>query len=193
MSELFVPDGAEREDLGAFTARVVRLDQGAFVRLRAGHGRVVLWAQTPFDVLATRSARGTMSPPDLTVSGSHLLAGLAVARSDRIDPGTPADARWRSALPPDDGWRWVADVAADELDGLAERPLDESAFTAGDPTGPEAVRVPQRCVLSLSGLGLLDDTGPVRVSATPSWLRLDTRHGAVVRRRQALLPLVGLG
>ena len=30
----------------------------------------------------------------------------------------------------------------------------------------------------------------VRVSATDSWLRLDSRYGAVVRRRHALLPLL---
>ena len=35
-------------------------------------------------------------------------------------------------------------------------------------------------------------TAPVRVSATEDagWVRLDTRDGAVVRRRRALLPLV---
>jgi hypothetical protein len=192
VSGLFVPDRAERDDLGSFTARVVRLDQGAFVRLRAEHDRVVAWAQTPFDVLATRSARGTMSPSDITVLGSHLLAGLAVARAERIDPGTPADAHWRSALPPDDGWRYIADVSADDLDGPVGRELDETAFTARDAAGRDAVRVPHRCVLSLAGLGLLDDTDRVRVFATPTWLRLDARCGAAVRRRQAVLPLVGL-
>jgi hypothetical protein len=30
----------------------------------------------------------------------------------------------------------------------------------------------------------------VRVSATDSWLRLDARYGAVLRRRHALLPLL---
>nr|MBA2322800.1 hypothetical protein [Pseudonocardiales bacterium] len=48
---LHVPDSAERDDLGAFTARVVRLDAAALIRLRAGEGRVVAWAATPFDVL----------------------------------------------------------------------------------------------------------------------------------------------
>jgi hypothetical protein len=34
------------------------------------------------------------------------------------------------------------------------------------------------------------DAGAVRVSATGSWLRLDARYGAVVRRRVTTLPLL---
>jgi hypothetical protein len=37
---------------------------------------------------------------------------------------------------------------------------------------------------------LTSDTDPVRVTATDSWLRLDARYGAVIRRRHALLPLL---
>ena len=57
------------------------------------------------------------------------------------------------------------------------------------------VKVPLRCLFALSGMGFLgasserpDET--VRVSATASWLRLDARYGAVVRRRLTALPLL---
>jgi hypothetical protein len=57
-----------------------------------------------------------------------------------------------------------------------------------------AVKVPLRCLFALSGMGFLGDTGPdagiVRVSATGTWLRLDARYGAVVRRRITALPLL---
>jgi hypothetical protein len=206
MSELLLTDAAERADLADFIARVVRLDQAALVRLRGADGRVQAWAETPFEVLATRTARGAVSPRDITVHGIHLLAALAVARAERVDPGTPADSRWRSALPPDNGWRSVAEVPGAELEELAERGLrlaraggadsvlDRPGLTLGDPVAETGrVPVPMRCLFALSGLGLLDDPEPVLVTATPSWVRLDARAGAVLRRRQPLLSLVSVG
>jgi hypothetical protein len=47
-----------------------------------------------------------------------------------------------------------------------------------------------RCLFALSGMGFLGDTAMVRVSATGSWMRLDARYGAVVRRRLTALPLL---
>ena len=61
---------------------------------------------------------------------------------------------------------------------------------------PGQVKVPLRCLFALSGMGFLGpagtdpDGGVVRVSATGSWLRLDARYGAVVRRRVTALPLL---
>src|SRR5690606_33794190 len=56
------------------------------------------------------------------------------------------------------------------------------------------VKIPLRCLFVLSGMGFLLPQPPageiVRVSATDSWLRLDSRFGPVVRRRHALLPLL---
>jgi len=70
--------------------------------------------------------------------------------------------------------------------------------TRGGPAdGPRptttSVKVPLRCLFALSGMGFLDagaDDEAVRVSATSSWLRLDARYGAVVRRRLTALPLL---
>ncbi|NMI01460.1 hypothetical protein [Pseudonocardia acidicola] len=217
MTGLRLADPTERDDLGAFTARVVRLDQVALVRLRAAGGRVTAWAPTPFDVLATRSVHGSLEPDDVTVSASGLLTALAVERSESIDPG-PSGGLWQAQLPPDEGWSFVDDVPAAELEGLTERGLALAREHAG-PLGPPAslldqtvltvhaetaaargpVKVPMRCLFALSGMGFLGgaDTGAggegepvVRVSASGSWLRLDARYGAVVRRRITSLPLL---
>lgn len=212
MNALTIPDAAERHDLGAFIARVVRLDQVATVRLVAAGGTVTAWASTPFDVLATRSVHGTLEPADLTVPASGLLTALTVERAGTVDPGS--GGLWQGELPPAEGWTPVDDVPAAELDGLAERGLALARESAG-PMGPPAslldqtvltvtvtaergpaVKVPLRCLFALSGMGFLGDTEPggeggaVRVSATGTWLRLDARYGAVVRRRLTALPLL---
>ncbi|HEY2191389.1 MAG TPA: hypothetical protein VGH76_03670 [Actinomycetospora sp.] len=175
---------------------------------------VEAFAATPFDALVTRSAPGGLVPGDVTVVGSDLLAALAVAGGPSVEPGTPVDDRWRGPLPPlrpDRRWEVVGDVPAAELGGLAERGV--AAARAGDPSGrPSAalldqvvltvtgdasgteVRVPMRCVFALSGMGFVGtgcgDDEAVRVSTDGGWLRLDTRGGAVVRRRRAQLPLL---
>jgi len=113
-------------------------------------------------------------------------------------------------LPPDEGWAAVDTVPAVELERLTERGLDLAREHAG-PLGPPVslldqavltvsgevagppVRIPMRCLFALSGMGFLGAGEPgetVRVSATPSWLRLDARYGAVVRRRITALPLL---
>lgn len=206
--QLHIPDTAERADLGAFTARVVRLDAASVVRLRGRGGRVDAWAQTPFDVLVTRSVRGEVDPADLTVAGRELLTALAVVRDERIDPGSGADAGWRSALPPEAGWRTVEEVPVEVLEQLAERGL-ALAREHGGPHGTPPpglldqtvlsaagagmrVGVALRLLLALSGMGFLGDGSHdrVRVSATDAWVRLDARFGAAVRRRFAALPLL---
>lgn len=80
MTELRIPDPADRESLGAFIARAVRLDGQAVVRLRMRSAGVVeAWAATPFDVLVTRAVEGEVEPTDVSVAGSELLAALTVA------------------------------------------------------------------------------------------------------------------
>jgi hypothetical protein len=213
MTRLTVPDQDERGDLGAFVARVVRLDQAALVRLQARDGMVTAWAATPFDVLATRTVHGVLEPADVTVPATSLLTALTVERADTVDPGT--GGLWQGELPPVAGWQPVDDVPAAELERLAERGLAVARENAG-PMGPPAslldqtvltvsagavssgvgpaVKVPLRCLFALSGMGFIGDTGPeagvVRVSATGTWLRLDARYGAVVRRRITALPLL---
>ncbi|SDG70534.1 hypothetical protein [Pseudonocardia oroxyli] len=205
-------DPSARADLGAFTARLVRLDATAAVRLRAARGRVTAWAETPFETLATRSVDAVLDAAELTVLGSALLTALEIERSAEVDLGA-GGAPWLGELPPDDGWVRIEDVPAGELEALTDRGLT-LAREHGGPLGPPAslldqtvlkvsgnvpgtVTVPMRALFALSGMGFLggadtgaDGTGVVRVSATGSWLRLDARFGAVVRRRVMSLPLL---
>jgi hypothetical protein len=207
-----MPDPVERDDLGAFVARAVRLDQQSTIRLRAreGTGRVDVWAATPFDALCTRSVAGEIDPSDLTVMGNELLATLTVAGGPVMDPGPSRDLLWRSELPPPEGWRLVDDLPAKLVGEVAERGIDVAKDNVGPKGTPPAslldqevftvsgagldVKVPLRCLFVLSGMGFLvgspGEDEIVRVSATDSWLRLDSRFGAVVRRRHALLPLL---
>ena len=208
MSALHITDPDDRGDLGTFVGRVVRLDQTAAVRLLgSASGRVTAWASTPFDVLATRSVPGTLEPADVTTFAAALLSALSVDRADTVDPGS--GGLWQGLLPPADGWAVVDTVPAAELEGLTERGLALARENAG-PLGPPAslldqtvltvtgaagspVRIPMRCLFALSGMGFVGagDAGEtVRVSATSSWLRLDARYGAVVRRRITTLPLL---
>ena len=209
MSVLQVPDPDDRGDLGAFVGRVVRLDQAAVVRLRVpAPGRVTAWAGTPFDVLATRSVPGRLEPDDVTTPATSLLAALSVDRADTVDPGT--GGLWQGLLPPDEGWAVVDTVPAAELEALADRGLalarqhagplgppasllDQTVLTVSGDAAASPVRIPLRCLFALSGMGFVGagDAGEtVRVSATPSWVRLDARYGAVLRRRITALPLL---
>jgi hypothetical protein len=208
MAQLRIPDPVERDDLSAFVARAVRMDGEAIVRLRSGDGRVHAWVVTPFDTLVTRSVRASVRPADLTVGGLDLLAALAVVGAAVVDPGRAQDSLWRSALPPEQGWREVDQVPAEVLADLA----DQGAAVARDNPGPHGspsaalldqkvitvsgagfdVGVPLRCLFALSGMGFVGGHAAaetIRVSATDSWLRLDARFGAVLRRRHVLLPL----
>ncbi|GGM63679.1 hypothetical protein GCM10012275_37830 [Longimycelium tulufanense] len=211
--ELVIPERAERDVLGAFVARAVRLDAQAVVRLRdrgGDAGRVDAWFATPFDALATRSVAGRIQPADVTVPGNELLAALAVVGGERLDPGPPQDLMWRSALPPGKGWQHVDDLPGRVVAELAERGVAVARENTGPQGTPPAslldqpvlvvsgggfeVKIPLRCLFAMSGMGFLGaEVGEdeiVRVGATDSWLRLDARFGAVARRRHALLPLL---
>lgn len=213
VTELLIADPGERENLSAFVARVVRLDGQTAVRLReragAPDGVLEAWASTPFDVLATRAVRGTLTPADVTVSGNELLAALTVARGERMDPGPPRDLLWRSELPNLGGWRFVDELPVRVVSEVTERGLEVARDNVGPQGTPPAslldqpvlvvsgagldIKVALRCLFALSGMGFIGSDGVddvVRVSANDSWLRIDARYGAVLRRRHALLPLL---
>ncbi|OLT47018.1 hypothetical protein BJF85_00875 [Saccharomonospora sp. CUA-673] len=212
MPELRIPDPADRESLGAFIARAVRLDAQAAVRLRMRRpGVLEAWAATPFEVLVTRAVEGDIDPGDITVSGSELLAALTVTPGPVMDPGPARDLLWRSDLPTGTtGWRAVETLPATVVADLADRGvtvarenvgpqgtppaslMDQTVLTVSD-DDQKSIEVPMRFLFAMSGMGFVDssiDGDVVRITASDAWLRLDARYGAVVRRRQALLPLL---
>jgi hypothetical protein len=167
------------------------------------------WVDTPFDTLVTRSVRGVVRPGDITVRSTDLLVAVAAVGAAVSDPGPAQDALWRCALPPEQGWHAVDQVPADVLAELTDQGaaiarhnrdprgsppaalLDQKVITVSG-AGFE-VGVPLRCLFALSGMGFVGTSSvseTVRVSATDSWLRLDARYGAVLRRRHAALPLL---
>jgi hypothetical protein len=209
--ELRIPDEADRETLGAFVARAVRLDGQTFVRLRQrpGAGVVEAWVSTPFEVLATRAVAGEITPSDITVSGNELLAALTVVGGERMDPGPARDIMWHSELPAAEGWQLVDELPVIVVADLADRGVTLAKDNVGPHGTPPAslmdqpvltvtgekveIKVQLRCLFALSGMGFLDSTiagDVVRVTATDSWMRLDARYGAVLKRRHALLPLL---
>ena len=72
--------------------------------------------------------------------------------------------------------------------GVAAGPDRAHRERSAGPTGEGAAALPVRALRD--GLRRPGDAGEVRVSATASWLRLDARYGAVVRRRVTALPLL---
>lgn len=209
-TELGIPDRADRETLSAFVARAVRLDGQCAVRLRnRGEDVVEAWVVTPFEVLATRAVHGQIAPRDVTVSGNELLAALTVAPGERMDPGPARDLMWQAELPVGGQWQHIDDLPVGVVGELADRGVTLARENAGPHGTPPAslmdqtvltvtgddleVKIPMRCLFALSGMGFVDSSisdDVVRVTATNSWLRLDARYGAVLRRRQALLPLL---
>lgn len=169
---LWLSDAAHREDLATFVERAQRLDDAAVIRLRArAEGRVVAWAATGFDVLASRVVAGTVRPADICAGADELSRGLAAMdRSGRLDPGFPMDSAWRGALPPDKGFTHLDDVPARVMLDLAQRGV-ALAKEHGSQHGPpvslldqEVVRVsgngmsvgiPMRCVFALTAMGFL--------------------------------------
>lgn len=208
MARLIPSSTDDRSDAAAFAGRVARWDAAAPVRLLADRSRVTLWASTPFDVLATRAIDATLAPADVTVRAADLLAGLAVSTADVVDPGRSVSGLWRAQLPPDAGWSEVGELSAPGIAELVRAGGEEARAAAGGSGGtpPElldrpalsatgsglTVDVPVRVLFALSGMGFAGDepTEVVRLRATRTWLRLDARFGAVVRRRHAMLPLL---
>ncbi len=182
---------------------------GTVVRQRAGQpGRIRLYATTPFDTLVARAVNGVLEPRDITVHAGNLLSALAVSARPAVDPGPVVDAAWRTQLPPLGGWIEVDVIPARVLASLADegvsRAKDRPGPTGGASTslldsevltvtgGGMNVPVPLRMLFALSGMGFAPASAgeDVRISATDSWVRIDARFGAVLRRRHSLLPLL---
>ena len=208
MARLNFPDAADRDDAAAFAGRVARWDPAGPIRLRLDGGAVRMFATTPFDALVSRTVTAHLEPHDVTVHAGNLLAGLAVSASPEVDPGPVVDAAWCTQLPPPGGWVPVDVIPAQVLADLADQGVGQARDNAGPAGGASTalldsevltvsgsgmnVTIPLRMLFALSGMGFAPSTPAeiVRISATDSWVRMDARFGAVLRRRHSLLPLL---
>ena len=192
-------------DAGAFLARLLRLDEGALVRLRpAGAGLVALWARLPWGVLVSRTVVAAVAT-DATVRAADLLAGLA----DAASLPSRQDSAWRWPLPPGRA-RVVERLPSAEVRRVALAAAGTvrtaaASGVAGRPVGSRALRdalldhvpivvnaegrrieVPQRLVQAVVRMGFL---GPepsqgepsqgeaVRVSVDGPWVGLVADFG----------------
>ena len=208
MAQIWPADAVDRDDAAAFAGRVARWDPAGPIRLRADGEAIRMFATTPFDALVSRSIAGRLEPRDITVHAGNLLSGLAVSAQVAVDPGPVIDATWRSQLPPPAGWVPVDEIPAQLLADLADQGVTQARDNPGPAGGASTslldsevltvsgagmnVTVPLRMLFALSGMGFAPATAgeQVRVSATESWVRIDARFGAVLRRRHSLLPLL---
>jgi hypothetical protein len=198
----FAASGAA--DAGAFLSRLVRVDQGAVVRLRPdGSDRVALWARLPWDVLVTRTVAGSVGR-DSTVDAGALLAAVAEGRAV-LPPRR--DEQWRWPLPPSGG-AVVESLPATQLRVLgvaAERTVREAAGSLGERLLRDAVldhvaiviendmskatveidqrvEVPQRLVQAVVRMGFVravasDDEPTVRVLTAGRFVGLAAEYG----------------
>lgn len=208
MASLWCAEPADRDDAAAFAGRVARWDPAGPIRLRVDGTAVRMFATTPFDTLVSRTVAGRLEPRDVTVYAANLLSGLAVSAADEVDPGPVIDASWRSQLPPPGGWVPVEEIPALLLAELADQGVSQARNNPGPAGGASTalldsevlnvsgagmkVTVPLRMLFALSGMGFAPSTPGevVKISATDSWVRMDARFGAVLRRRHSLLPLL---
>ena len=195
-----------RADLGAFLARLIRLDPAALVRLRPlRSGVTALWARLPFEVLVTRAVAVPLTE-DATVRAAELLA--VVERGEWALPPRH-DLAWRAPLPPAAGevlehvptaeFRRIAQAAASTLRaavgrGVGERRLrdellDHVALVVT--RGERREEVPVRLVQGLARMGFLgpDDAAPERIRSASGWLGAEATYGTGWLRASTALSL----
>jgi hypothetical protein len=191
--------GSDRADATAFLARVLRLDQGALVRLRGGGGAVGLWAWLPLEVLVTRAVHGS-GPVDVTVEAKALFELLARDGGIALPPGRDVD--WPGALPAP-GVRELDEIPAEVVTTLlaaGERTFREASAGAdpravGDAlldhevltvsAGELTAAIPLRLLLALARMGFLGDE-PLRIGLAGGWIRAAASYGVAYRRRGRL-------
>lgn len=200
-----MPDAVERENLTAFLAKSVRLDEASVVRLRMrADGKLSVWASTGFDALAVRVISGTIVPDDTSAAADQLLAALESVADGVVDPGFSMDSAWRGALPPDIGFEHVDDVPARVLIGLAQRGAalaKEHGSSHGPPVslleqevlhvdgGAGDVSITMRTVFALTAMGFVPYTGVDPLTADIDLDRIDADEKVRVRATKVWLRL----
>lgn len=177
----------------AMLQRALRIDAATLARLRQRGDHVDIFVQTPFGVLGSRTAVGTLEGGEVVARAEDLVTALA--------GGEVADAQvlWQGVLPPETGFQLVDEVPAGVVSDLARKGKDLVRQFSG-PLGPPVsllnqdvlqvsgggveVGIPMRMIFAAVNLGFvpgaqLDVPRHLRVSANGRWVRLDAAFGTV--------------
>ncbi|WP_072802522.1 hypothetical protein [Rhodococcoides yunnanense] len=202
---LTISDAVERENMTAFLAKAVRLDDAAVVRLRMrADGRLSVWVATGFEALAVRVVEGSIVPDDTSQAADQLLSALESSTGGVVDPGFSMDSAWRGALPPDHGFEHVDDVPARVLIDLAQRGaalakqhssshgppvslLDQEVLHVEGRTGD--VSIAMRTVFALTAMGFVPSTGNDPLTADVDLSRISADERVRVRATAVWLRL----
>lgn len=135
------PSGPEdRGDATAFAGRVARWDPAGPVRLVQDGPRVTMWADTPFEVLATRSVLARLRPAMVTVRAADLLTGLAVATDADVDLAAGGAPPWKARLPDRQSWVDVDEVPVGRIAEIVRSGTEAARLAADDPAASHATR-----------------------------------------------------
>lgn len=189
-------------DLAPLIRRAATLDPAVVVRLTVADGTRSVWAQLPFDVLASRIVPADPAGPafDLVSAGAEVLSWLDGARPD---PPPSMDLAWHGALPPQTGWRRldrvpdreirdVVRAGALEIKGLSapgrvgsprteKALLDAVVLTVSSDT--ESAPITLRSLAALTRMGFLPRASDVGVDVAGRWMRVAATYGSVYAER----------
>lgn len=195
--------------LRALLQRALALQDDAYARFqRVGEHDVDVFVTTPFDCVASRRVRGTVSRDGAVVPARRVLEALDTATGAL---GAAQDQNWPGALPPAQGFVLREEVPistarqlADEGRNLARQfagplgppvsLLDAVVITVdADDRGPK-LEIPMRAVFTCTSLGLIPGfEAPVevprylRVSSAGRWVRIDAPFGTVYHSKSLSL------
>ncbi|EGD55582.1 hypothetical protein [Gordonia neofelifaecis] len=183
---VLTPHGpADRTDVTAFLERARRVDDSGVLRAQQRtDGRVGLWIRTGFDILATRSVFGAVTPSDVVCDIAAMSA--SVAGDGPVSLGFALPGAWQGALPPADGFDHLDDVPARELVELARKGADVARTDSGalgpasslldqtvievrghgrDGEGSDVAKVSMRAVFALTAMGFVRDAAGHEITA----------------------------
>lgn len=195
--------------LRALLQRALALQDDAYARFqRVGEHDVDVFVTTPFDCVASRRVRGTVSRDGAVVPARRVLEALETSTGAL---GAAQDQNWPGALPPAQGFVLREEVPistarqlADEGRNLARQfagplgppvsLLDAVVITVdADDRGPK-LEIPMRAVFTCTSLGLIPGfEAPVevprylRVSSAGRWVRIDAPFGTVYHSKSLSL------
>ncbi|MDO5099561.1 MAG: hypothetical protein Q4D85_12545 [Corynebacterium sp.] len=182
------------QGISALLLRAAAIDESALARLKQRETDVEVFVSTPFGVLASRRAPGTISRDGAVVKAATFAAEQFSAPA--------VDAMWDAGeLPPLSGFQLVDVVPTDVAFRLNQSGKDLARQFSSAVGPPQSLlnqtvltvsnedvtaEIPMRMVFALNALGFIpSDAAPaaiprqLRVSKAGRWLRVDAPFGSV--------------